>query len=309
MNSASTATRAPGPTRILPADDSPVSVHLLGTQTRFVHGRWSTHRVIEHGEGPPLLLLHGIGGHAEVWARNIKRLGEHFHVYAVDMLHHGYSSKDPWRDDLVGVLADALIDLMDALGHPTFAVEGESLGAGVAFDLAMRWPDRVTHLVCNTGFGLVALTDGPAVHMEDAMDLSRRSQAALADGTTASLRHRLEWLVHDPASITDEMVALRQALYADPGINESLTRVNGFTKSMPAPRWTEADVAASKVPALVLWTEHNPIQKPDYGRYVASLLSHGRFHCIDGVGHWPQWEAPTEHDAVVTSFLLDEEGN
>jgi 2-hydroxy-6-oxonona-2,4-dienedioate hydrolase/2-hydroxy-6-oxo-6-(2'-carboxyphenyl)-hexa-2,4-dienoate hydrolase len=54
-----------------PLEDWPgVGALLVGTQVRLVTGSHSTHRVIEVGEGEPLILIHGIGGHAECWARN-----------------------------------------------------------------------------------------------------------------------------------------------------------------------------------------------------------------------------------------------
>ncbi|OUR88841.1 alpha/beta hydrolase, partial [Cycloclasticus sp. 44_32_T64] len=46
-------------------------------------------RVIEAGSGPVLIFLHGTGGHAEAYVRNIEEHAKHFHVYAYDMIGHG----------------------------------------------------------------------------------------------------------------------------------------------------------------------------------------------------------------------------
>src|SRR5581483_12510350 len=90
---------------------------LLGAQVRFVSGATYRHRVIEAGSGEPLILVHGVGSSAELFARNVMPLARDFHVYAVDALYHGYSSLKPYdAENRVSTQADALLDFMDALG-------------------------------------------------------------------------------------------------------------------------------------------------------------------------------------------------
>lgn len=289
-------------------DWSTVAVELLGAQTRFVVGRRWTHRIIEQGEGVPLLLLHGVGGHAEVWSRNISSLASRgFRVIAADALYHGLSSKEPYDDHRRYELqVEAVIDLLDALGVDRVHIEGESMGATIAFHLGMTHPERVGKLVLNTGFGHVALGRedfiGPS---KDYAELARLSERVLLDPSRASMRARLEWVVADPDAITDEMVDLRMRLYADPAVNESMRRVFriGGTWDWDLP-YTESDCSTFQPSTLVLWTDQNPGQGPDFGDYVASLLPRGRFYCIEGAAHWPQWERPHLHDHVVASFLL-----
>ena len=141
---------------VRPLDRWPsVAVELLGTQTRIVRGERWHHRVIEAGEGgEPLILIHGIGGHAETYARNMHNLARAgFHVYAIDALFHGYSSKQPYRDEARAALqAEAVLDLVDALGHDRVHIEGESMGATIAFEFGMAFPERSGGIVFNTGF-------------------------------------------------------------------------------------------------------------------------------------------------------------
>src|SRR5436309_7196868 len=90
---------------------------LLGAEVRFVQGRQYRHRVIEAGSGPPLILIHGVGSSAELFAHNVLPLAEHFRVLAIDALYHGYSSLEPYdADERVRAQADAVLDFMDALG-------------------------------------------------------------------------------------------------------------------------------------------------------------------------------------------------
>src|SRR3954466_6778075 len=65
-------------------------VDLLGAQVHYEGTKYRT-RVIEYGDGVPLILLHGGGGHAEAYSRNVVRLGGHFRAMAMDMVWHGLS--------------------------------------------------------------------------------------------------------------------------------------------------------------------------------------------------------------------------
>src|SRR5439155_3339039 len=130
----------------------PLAVELLGTATRFIQGRQYVTRAIEAGSGDPLVLIHGVGNSAECFARNVMRLARRFHVYAVDALYHGYSTKNGYdADRRVPLQAEAVIDLLDAEGLRWAHVEGESMGAGIAFELAMRYPDRKGKIILNSG--------------------------------------------------------------------------------------------------------------------------------------------------------------
>lgn len=288
-----------------------VAVELLGTQTRFVTGERFTHRVIECGsEGEPLLLIHGIGGHAETFARNMHNLADNgFHVYAIDALYHGYSSKTPRAatvDERTGLQADAVADLIRALGHDYAHIEGESMGAAITYEFGLRYPELAGRIVLNTGFPIIALsrTDfkpqpggGP--------ELMRLSQQSVSGASFEMMRSRLEWLVAKPEHMTDEMVEIRRRLYADPEIEDSMKYIYQVGKEWEeAVAQPESSVQNFTPETLVLWTENNPGIGPDVGEYVSTLLPKGSFYEIRDAGHWAQWEKPEEHDQVLIEFIL-----
>ena len=117
---------------------------------RFVDAGGVNTRVIEAGAGPALILLHGTGGHAEAYTRNLAAHAEHFHVYAIDMVGHGYSDMP---DIAYGPqdYVDFLRDFADAIGEERVFVSGESLGAQVAAWFAIQHPSRAHKIVMNTG--------------------------------------------------------------------------------------------------------------------------------------------------------------
>ncbi len=98
------------------------------------------------GEGPPLLLVHGWPQTWYAWRMLMPALARDFSVIAVDQRGIGLSDKP--RDGYdTGTLAGDLVKLLDALGHPRFALYGTDTGMTIAYALAADHPDRVDRLV------------------------------------------------------------------------------------------------------------------------------------------------------------------
>lgn len=286
--------------------ETSVWVDLLGCQVRYLGRRHRT-RVIEAGDGPALLLLHGIGGHAEAWSRNVARLGTAHRAMAIDLLWHGFSSKPPyaWGEDIPSY-ADQVLDLLDAEGIDRASIEGESLGGWVGMWLALHHPDRVARLILNTTAG-IRWQPGSIEKPHEGRDLlAQRSLQAISDPTRETIRRRLEWLMASPDEVTDELVDIRFRLYSDPEVQASLRSVfeNAFAGvGAPRKQIEEAELGSIAAPTLVLWTDHNPGTGPDVGRRIAGAIPGARFALIEGAGHWPQWERSEEHDRIVLEFL------
>jgi pimeloyl-ACP methyl ester carboxylesterase len=285
---------------------------LLGCQVRYYGKKYKT-RVIEAGQGEPLILLHGVGGHAEAYTRNMKRLAKNFRVLAIDFLWHGLTEKTPFQGGAVPAYMDQILDLMDSLGIEKAFIEGESLGGWVALYMALNRPDRIKKMVFNTGAGIVfkkETIDSGIVKIQTAEGttlLRERSLKAIENPTLETCRKRLEWLMASPDRVTDELVELRYQIYSDPETKASLKSVFEHTFNSDTSgqfRVPEETLSKVTVPTLVLWSDKNPGTGPDVGKHIASRIPGAEYYCIIDAAHWPQWEKPEEHDRVVTEFLL-----
>jgi 2-hydroxy-6-oxonona-2,4-dienedioate hydrolase len=280
-------------------------VDLLGCEVRFVGHRHRS-RIIEFGAGPPLILLHGTGGHAENWVRNIKPLGAHFRVIAPDFLWHGASDTDGFEPEIMPGLVGQVLDIMDALGIARAHVEGQSLGGWVAALLAMRHPERVQKLILTVPMGY--LPDAGAIPGYAPMDfgpLRAASLACLADPNWTAMRTRVERLVADPAIVPDEAIAVRQRFYQDPAVNAAQVQVITHYLGGEAPlrhALTDAGLRGITHPTLVYWGEKN-LTPPVLGERIAAQIPGARYHCNPATGHWAQFENHADHDRVVLDFL------
>ena len=283
---------------------------LMGAEVRIYDQGKHVTRAIEAGEGEALILIHGVGGHAEAYARNVVRLAaEGFRVLSIDLLWHGLSGKpEPFDDEKYCLqFSDQVVDLLDQMGVEKGHIEGESLGGWVAMSTALRYPDRVGKLILNTTAGIrwepgVVQIDN--VGGSDA--LTQRSLAALENPSKETIRRRLEWLMAAPDRVTDELVDLRYAIYTRPDVNAALRKVvaNGLGIGKDRNQYlTEDDLKTISHPTLVFWSDKNPGSGPDVGERIASVIPGAAYYCMLDAAHWPQWEHPEEHDRIIANFL------
>lgn len=281
-------------------EDRSIWTALLGEDLTIRHvqvGRWST-RVLEAGAGEEtVILMHGVGGHLEAYARNIPPLAEHFRVVAFDFAGHGYTTHAD-ADLEIKDYVDHLRGLMDVLDIPVAHLNGESLGGWVAMKFAVADPDRVGRMVLNTPGGNLSV---PEVRNR----LRTLTQGAADDPSDARIRARLEWLMADPATVTQELIDVRRSIYARPGFSTSMRHIMCLQDEEIRARnmITDADLAAVKTETMVVWTSDDPSGPAATGLHIAESLTNGRFELIEGAGHWPQWEQSAHFNRIVLDFL------
>jgi 2-hydroxy-6-oxonona-2,4-dienedioate hydrolase len=272
---------------------------LLGVDLhqRFVDAGGIRTRVLEAGSGPALVMVHGTGGHLEAYARNVRALSEHYRLVLYDMIGHGYSDK-PDRPYTIDVMSDHLVAVLDALGIERAHLSGESIGGWVAAWTAAHHPDRVGRLILNTPGNI---TNKPQV-MAAVRDSSLK---AVREASPETVRARVEWLFHDTTMVTDELVALRLAIYTQPGFLTAMTNIVAVQNSefrepyVWSPEWCGRIGA----PTLLLWTDHDPTGTVEEAELLREWIPDARVEVIEGAGHWPQWEKPDEFHQAHLRFL------
>jgi len=279
-------------------------IELLGAETRFVQGRYRT-RTVQAGDGYPLVLLHGMGGHLENFVHNIPAYAKHFRTVAMDFLWHGRSQTDLLDEEVLPTLVDQVRDVIDTLELRRVHLEGQSLGGWVAALFALKYPERVEKLILTTATGYVPDEGSiPGYNRPDPAPMLNQALAVFDDLSDASVRKRLEGVVFDRTLITDEVVALRAAIYRDPGVNRALREVMRNYLVGGAARHSITDPIASRIsrPTLVYWGEKN---RPgsEVGQRLASMIPGAKYHCASNTGHWAQFENFEEHNRIVLDFL------
>lgn len=291
---------------------TPTSIWLdlmgFGAGERFYDAGGIRTRVIEAGrpDAPALVLIHGTGGHAETYCRNMGALSQRFRVLALDLVGHGYSDRPAAAPD-VAAYARHVVGLLDTLGIDRAHVSGESLGAMVAAWVGIAHPERVRRVVMNTG--TLARPDGAGQAQLD--DLEQRTLALAQSGLTReAIRHRMNWLVADPSRMTDEMIDVRLRIYGQDGMLDSVAQIMSSVVGMLRGDHGDEFMAPGvlktlECPTLVLWTQDNPGQTTEMARAASADLPDGRFEVLTDCAHWPQFERPDVFNETHIAFLTE----
>ncbi|MGK5740508.1 alpha/beta fold hydrolase [Micromonospora sp. URMC 103] len=265
-----------------------------------VAGRRVRHRV--DGDGPPVVLLHGIGRTLRDFTEQHDLLAQRFRVHSVDLPGYGGSlpMTEPYTLDALARFVGRYLDVV-GVDRPAHLV-GNSLGGAVAMQLAVAEPARVASLalVNSAGFGrevtialrLLALRPLGRLLLRPSRALARRTELAL---------------FHDPAFATAERIAhaletARQP-YTARVMLETARSLGGF-RGVRAP-WREdlvARVAALDVPTLVVWGDRDLILPAAHLDAARALLPRARTHLFRDCGHLPQVERAEEFHRLLLDF-------
>lgn len=246
---------------------------------------------------PLLLLIHGTGGHAEAYVRNLASHGEHFWTVSLDLIGHGWSDK-PDIDYEIPAYAEHVLNVMKALGRDKAHISGESLGGWVAAYLAVHHPEKVDRVVLNTAGGWTA-------HPEVMERIKKLSTAAVQDPSWDAIRGRLEFLMHDKSKVNDDLIAARQAIYSQAGYKDTMASILCL-QDMPIRRRnmiTAEQYSRIEAPALVVWTSHDPTATPEEGKQIAEMIPNAQYVVMNECGHWPQFEDAETFNKIHIDFL------
>lgn len=248
---------------------------------------------MEAGQGPAILLLHGIGANSMGWRFLLAGLAPAARVIAWNA--PGYLMSDPFAADAPRAedYADAAVALLDALDVPGPAhVIGSSFGSLIGAALAARHPGRVARLAL-LGTSRGQRWKGPE---ERARMLAMRA-SSIAEGGVALASSRWQALVAPGTG--PAVAALVQGMVA-------ATDARGL---LPAARATDiADVVADfapriTAPTLVVTGSEDRVNPPEVGAAVAAVIRGARLEHPPGIGHLPELEAPTLTLALLRDFL------
>jgi len=245
-------------------------------------------------------MLHGVGGHAEAFARNVVPLSRTFNARAIDYYGHGltgFGDQDFSKDAYV----KHLIDFMDAAGIERAHLIGESLGGWIAVWTAIHYPDRVGKIVYTVGAHLNVPIDAATRAKTDTgtAELKRLSLQFVNAPSRENVHARLRWLFHKPErDISEELIDLRWALYQRSLDNPSPTAQIGAPNTS-SPRGT---CSSPKTDVISLDGSQSVATSGD-GEKGHDYVPDAEWALIEDAGHWPQWEHPELFNRIVTDYL------
>ncbi len=249
---------------------------------------------------PVLVLLHGFGDSYTSWEGWVRELKTRRRIISLDFPGHGLT-RAPQDSVLRG---DSLADFVDSfaakLALPKFAVAGNSMGGGVAWQLAVRHPERIDALILVDAAGFA--NDKPPSEVPLAFRILQYpiGRAFLRNIDNRPLiREGLKTDVYDKSLITPAVVDRWAEFQRAPGHRAILMNVNLGAQSAA----TAAQLSTIKVPTLILWGADDPLIEPAAAGKFAAAIPGSKVIIYKQVGHLPQIEIPARSAADVLEFL------
>lgn len=269
---------------------------------RRVRTRSANLSVVEAGEGPPVLAVHGLGATKGSFLPTVATLSNRFRAIAFDLPGFGDSDKPIGAAYDPRFFASACVDLLDALELDRVHVIGNSLGGRVALELALRRPDRVERLAllaCSLAWRR-ARPWAPLVRLtRPELGLVQLAPRAVIDGMVRRLIPGANdgWA----AAGVDEFLRAyltasgRAAFYAA-ARHIYLDEPHGQDGFWPR-------LSTLEPHALFIWGTRDRLVPIGFKRHVADTLPGARHLELD-CGHVPQIERPGQTHQAIAAFFL-----
>ena len=243
------------------------------------------------GQGPPLVLLHGIGSNARAWRRQLAGLADAYTVIAWDAPGYGKSA-DPPGEPTMGDWAEYLAGFLSGLKLPAAHLLGLSWGGILAQEFYGRYPERVLSLI-----------------LADSSSGGGADPPSLRDGALQARLQALETLT--PAEIGRARAPVLLSGQASSALIQEVAEI--FAEIHPA-AYRQAAIASSqaderpvqsqiKVPTLVLWGEYDRVTPRDKSEQVRNAIAGARLILIRNAGHVSNQEQPVQFNVAVREFL------
>ncbi len=224
----------------------------------------------QHGEGRPVLLLHGGGGPPSM-GQLPSALSERFEVIAP--VHPGFAG-NPRPEWYVGIddIALSYLQLLEQRDLRDVLVVGSSIGGWIASELAVREHERISGTVLLNAVGI----NVEGIELADFFSLTPQELMALSFHNPAVAPH--------PTQLPQEAADIQAA-------NAATLAVYAREPYMHDPRLRRR-LALVPTPVAAIWGESDQIAPEPYGRAYAASFPNGRFELIPEAGHLPHLEQP-----------------
>src|SRR5256714_1489874 len=272
-----------------------------------LHGHQVSYRMA--GQGPAIVLVHGLAGSSTTWRYVMPKLAERFTVVAPDLLGHGESAK-PRGDYSLGAHASGIRDLLVALGVERATFVGHSLGGGVAMQFAYQFPQICERLVLVASGGLgkevnpfLRAVSLPGSEYVLPLVLHRSLHDAL--GTVGGWFGRLGLRGGEIAQEVWRSYTALTEVHGQMAFVHTIRSVIDVRGQRVSAR--DRLYLAAEVPTLIVWGDRDRIVPVSHAHATHELIPGSRLVVVEGAGHFLPVEQPVAFLAALEDFLATTE--
>jgi pimeloyl-ACP methyl ester carboxylesterase len=239
-----------------------------------------------------------------VWEKQIEALSQSYRVYALDLIGHGFSDrpKIPYSPE---TYIHFLRDFMERVGIDKATLIGNSMGGGVAWAMAIVFPERVDRLIlinCAPPDVLHSVKNESFQMLVAIKDIPLLPYLVIAGRNRNSIKLILLECVSDIKLITPEILNRQYQLSKIKGTTWAL--YSTFKHAEEALPFRDK-LPLIRHPTLLIWGEKDIILPPHVGEALQQAIMGSMFKRIEKSGHIPMWETPDEVNRAILDFLKE----
>ncbi|MGO2234534.1 alpha/beta hydrolase [Marinomonas sp. UCMA 3892] len=245
---------------------------------------------VKLGQGPSLVLIHGVGLRLEAWVNQFEALSQNYTVYAVDMPGHGESNLMKECTD-ISKYTDVIARWIKTELKSSVVIAGHSMGSMIALNFAIRYPK-----LCS---GVIALNSVYRRSVEAKKAVLARVQQIKADINPENVTAPVaRWF--------DYPVQGNDVIYADLCCQWlSQAPLDGYRQAYEVfclnDGPDEADLMHLDVPAIFITSRDDPNSLPSMSEEMARICPHGRSYIVENARHM----APLTHSSEINPKMID----
>jgi pimeloyl-ACP methyl ester carboxylesterase len=254
------------------------------------------------GKGEPIVLIHGYGAGMWVWEKQVEILSRFYQVYALDLIGHGFSDR-PRISYRPETYLHFLKGFMDGVGIREATLIGNSMGGGIAWGMAILFPERVRRLILINSAPpdvLKQVRNNSFLILAAVRRLPMLPRLVIASRDQASVKQVLEECVFDTGRITPEVLNRQWQLLKIKGTTWVL--YSTLRQAEDALKFKN-HLSEISVPTLIVWGEKDLIFPLSVGESLHRAIPGSTWRVIERSGHIPMWETPAEVNEAILSFL------
>jgi pimeloyl-ACP methyl ester carboxylesterase len=268
-----------------------------------LHGHTVAFRT--EGEGPVIVLVHGMAGSSDTWRYVMPTLARRFTVVAPDLLGHGGTDK-PRAEYSVSAHANVLRDLLTALGHERVTLVGQSLGGGIVMQLAYQFPSHCERLVLVSSGGL-GREVSPLLRGLSVPGVEHLFPLFCSPALRDAGRRLAAWLgdtILRPAPGVEEVWRGYAAL-ADDDARRAFFRTLRAVVDPSGQSVCAIDrlYLAALLPTLIVWGAKDSLIPMRHGVAAHEAIAGSRFVVFEDAGHFPHCESPERFVETLVDFI------
>jgi len=272
-----------------------------------IEDRWMN--MVDLGDGPPLIFIHGLSGCWQNWLEQIPHFARDHRVIAVDLPGFGQSEM-PAEDISISGYADTIDALMAKLDIDAARIVGNSMGGFIGAELAIQHPARVERLVLVAAAGLSI----ESIRTERKTGLRHRAENVVffSLGHLASRSHQvalrarlrgalLLLVAAHPTKLPGPLAAQQVLGSGKPGFSDALDAMCRYP--------LRDRLEKISCPTLILWGDKDRLVPLKDAAIFEKLIPDSRKIVYEDTGHVSMMERPARVNDDVRSFLQKEHGD